>query len=171
MRTRESIYTPLGYTVTYVKREKFKGWGTAPVEIELCIARKNSTQFFVFSDRDGFYPSIMRIQDSIPHMACFREPAAHHILMDSAAGQLIWHMDSVPNVASVPLGDDEMLVLCSDGLHKHVEPQEISRQLRAHVSLARCCTRLVDLARMHGSNDDATVLVVHRTAQPEPAQP
>jgi PPM family protein phosphatase len=78
---------------------------------------------------------------------------------------------SVPNVASVPLGDDEMLVLCSDGLHKHVEPQEISRQLRAHVSLARCCTRLVDLARMHGSNDDATVLVVHRTAQPEPAQP
>ena len=30
--------------------------------------------------------------------------------------------------------DGEMLVLCSDGLHKHVEPQEIDRQLRAGVA-------------------------------------
>ena len=28
-----------------------------------------------------------------------------------------------PNVASVELGDGEMLMLCSDGLHKHVPPQ------------------------------------------------
>ena len=52
-----------------------------------------------------------------------------------------------PNVESVHLGDGEMLVLCSDGLHKHVEPQEINRQLRARLSLARCCTRLLELAR------------------------
>jgi serine/threonine protein phosphatase PrpC len=42
-----------------------------------------------------------------------------------------------PNVASVQLADDEMLVLCSDGLHKHVDPQEIQRRLRARAPLAR----------------------------------
>jgi protein phosphatase len=74
-----------------------------------------------------------------------------------------------PNVASIHLADNEMLVLCSDGLHKHVEPPDIQRQLRARAPLARCCGRLVELARLHGSSDDATVLAIHRSAQPEPA--
>ena len=69
-----------------------------------------------------------------------------------------------PNVASVQLVDDEILVLCSDGLHKHVEPRDIQRQLRARAPLARCCGRLVELARLRGSSDDATVLAVHRNA-------
>lgn len=74
-----------------------------------------------------------------------------------------------PNVESVHLGDGEMLVLCSDGLHKHVGPHEINRQLRAHGSLSRCCTRLLEIARNRGSSDDATVLVVHRRALPRSA--
>ena len=72
-----------------------------------------------------------------------------------------------PNVASVHLADDEMLVLCSDGLHKHADPREIHRQLRAGAPLARCCGRLVELARLHGSSDDATVLAIHRNPRPE----
>jgi len=76
-----------------------------------------------------------------------------------------------PNVASVQLADDEMLVLCSDGLHKHVEPGDIHRHLAAKAPLARCCGRLVDLARLHGSTDDATVLAVHRNASNPKAEP
>ena len=77
---------------------------------------------------------------------------------------------AAPNVENVELADDEMLVLCSDGLHKHVETREIHRQLRARGPLSRCCARLVELARLRGSNDDATVLVIHRNTLPEPAQ-
>ena len=73
----------------------------------------------------------------------------------------------LPNVASVHLGDGEVLMLCSDGLHKHVPPQELQRQLRAGEPLARCCARLVLLARQRGSHDDATVLAVRRIVQPE----
>jgi len=73
---------------------------------------------------------------------------------------------TTPNVQSVHLGDGEMLVLCSDGVHKHVGPHEINRQLRAPGSLSRCCTRLLEIARSSGSSDDATVLVVHRMASP-----
>ena len=72
---------------------------------------------------------------------------------------------SVPNLSQVELGDDEMLVLCSDGVHKHVDARDISRLLRrGSLPLARRCTRLLALARARGSTDDATVLVIHRAA-------
>ena len=66
-----------------------------------------------------------------------------------------------------------MLVLCSDGVHKHVQARDIGRLLRSgRVPLARRCTSLIALARVRGSVDDATVLVVHRAAiaNPETAQ-
>ena len=67
-----------------------------------------------------------------------------------------------PNVASVRLRDGEMLVVCSDGVHKHVDARDINATLRANAPLSQCCERLLDLARSRGSEDDATLLVVHR---------
>lgn len=68
-----------------------------------------------------------------------------------------------PNLAHASLNEDQMLVLCSDGVHKHVQPREIARLLRGDSApLVRRCTRVIALARMRGGADDATVLVVHR---------
>jgi protein phosphatase len=68
-----------------------------------------------------------------------------------------------PNVRRVELGRGEMLVLCSDGMHKHVDGCDIARLLRSGAApLPRRCARLLSLARARGSVDDATVLVVHR---------
>jgi protein phosphatase len=69
---------------------------------------------------------------------------------------------SAPNVDEVALRSGEMLVLVSDGVHKHVDPQDLSRVLHQRAALVRRCSRLVALARAHGSSDDATVLVVRR---------
>jgi protein phosphatase len=69
---------------------------------------------------------------------------------------------SVPNIREVALGGGEMLVICSDGVHKHVEPKDLSGVLRGTASLSRRCGRLVALARARGSSDDATVLVLRR---------
>jgi protein phosphatase len=69
---------------------------------------------------------------------------------------------SEPNVERVALHRGEMLVICSDGVHKHVEPQELSRVLHEPAPLVRRCGRLLALARARGSKDDATVLVVRR---------
>jgi serine/threonine protein phosphatase PrpC len=72
---------------------------------------------------------------------------------------------TVPNLTHVDLHDDEMLVLCSDGVHKRVRALEISRLLHdGPASLARRCASLIALARVRGSVDDATILVVHRRA-------
>jgi protein phosphatase len=67
-----------------------------------------------------------------------------------------------PNVEEVVLRRGEMLVLCSDGVHKHLEAGDLARILRGSAPLVRRCWRLVALARARGSTDDATVLVVHR---------
>jgi len=67
-----------------------------------------------------------------------------------------------PNVRRVDLGAGDMLVLCSDGVHKHAEANDIGRMLRGPAPLARRCTRLIEFVRARGSRDDATVLVVRR---------
>jgi len=68
-----------------------------------------------------------------------------------------------PNVRHVELLGGEMLVLCSDGVHRHAEPAVIGRVLRGATPLARRCKELIAFAGAHGSHDDATVLVVRRT--------
>jgi len=67
-----------------------------------------------------------------------------------------------PNVRDIELDAGDMLVLCSDGVHKHASDVDIASVLREPTSLAQRCARLVELARANGSHDDATVLVVQR---------
>ena len=67
---------------------------------------------------------------------------------------------TAPNVEQVALRRGEMLVICSDGVHKHVRPSDLSRILHDAAPLTRRCSQLLALARARGSIDDATVLVV-----------
>jgi len=69
---------------------------------------------------------------------------------------------SQPNVGSIALRAGEMLVICTDGVHKHVGPRDLAGVLHGSAPLSRRCGRLLALARARGSSDDATVLVVRR---------
>lgn len=66
------------------------------------------------------------------------------------------------NSALQPLATGELLVLCSDGVHKHVAPADLERVLAEPFPLAARAEALVTLARAQGSADDATVLLVER---------
>ena len=66
------------------------------------------------------------------------------------------------SVALHDLGTGDLLALCSDGVHKHLDHADWVRLLRQQQPLARRCDELVALARVHGSVDDATVLLVQR---------
>jgi len=67
------------------------------------------------------------------------------------------------NSAVHALGRDDLLVLCSDGVHKHLESADWCGVLGAPVALAQRAQALVALARKRGSVDDATVLLLHRS--------
>ena len=66
------------------------------------------------------------------------------------------------NAVTIGIERGDLLALCSDGVHKHVADCDMGRVLREQGPWSARCRRLVDLARMQGSRDDATVLVVYR---------
>jgi PPM family protein phosphatase len=67
------------------------------------------------------------------------------------------------NAALHPLECGELLALCSDGVHKHLDEADWCRLLAAPMPLAARAERLVAQARAHGSTDDATVLLIERS--------
>src|SRR6185369_5439957 len=67
------------------------------------------------------------------------------------------------NAAVHALGRDDLLLLCSDGVHKHLDGADWCSVLDARISLAQRAQALVTLARKRGSVDDATVLLLHRS--------
>jgi serine/threonine protein phosphatase PrpC len=66
------------------------------------------------------------------------------------------------NVALYALPRGDLLVLCSDGVHKHLDGDDWTRLLRQATPLAERCEALIALARVRGSVDDATVLLLQR---------
>ena len=66
------------------------------------------------------------------------------------------------NVALHDLACGDLLVLCSDGVHKHLDSADWRRVLTQPDSLLQRCESLIALARANGSTDDATLLLVQR---------
>jgi protein phosphatase len=66
------------------------------------------------------------------------------------------------NVSLHDLACGDMLVLCSDGMHKCVQAGDWCRILKQRVPLAQRCEELIALARINGATDDATVLLLQR---------
>jgi len=69
------------------------------------------------------------------------------------------------NALVLGLERGEVLALCSDGVHKHLDEADWCRVLAAELALGRRGDALVALARAHGSVDDATVLLLQRAEQ------
>ena len=66
------------------------------------------------------------------------------------------------SVAEHTVGEGELLVLCSDGVHRHLGVEDWAAILGRPGDLRLRCEALVHAARAHGSTDDATVLLVRR---------
>ena len=78
-------------------------------------------------------------------------------------------LDMEPDLASVPLMDDDLLILCSDGLTKMLDDNDIASLLtRAKGNPRRGCHDLVELALSRGGEDNVTVIVCAHTT-PEKA--
>jgi PPM family protein phosphatase len=66
------------------------------------------------------------------------------------------------NVGLHELACGDLLVLCSDGVHKYVRADDWVRVLAQPLPLTQRCEGLIALARANGSTDDATVLLLQR---------
>lgn len=109
-------------------------------------------------DRDGV-AELLTVDDTYAHLC---EQAPNGASPHDPARMIGNGAVDAPNVRDIELHAQQMLVLCSDGLHKHVDATRIARILRGPGRFADRCRLLVESARAHGSRDDATVLVVRR---------
>jgi serine/threonine protein phosphatase PrpC len=65
-----------------------------------------------------------------------------------------------PDVFSFPLEDGDRLLLCTDGLTRHVSDDEIG-DILMHQTPQAACQALIDLANSRGGRDNITAVVAH----------
>lgn len=90
--------------------------------------------------------------------AAHRSPLAH--VLSSAIGS-----ETEPQVARIGLEQGDVILLCSDGLIKHVSDEQIRDRLSAMTSARQVAEQLVADALAGGGTDNVTVVVV-RQRQP-----
>lgn len=67
--------------------------------------------------------------------------------------------EAVPQTAASDMRWDDVMLLCTDGLTRHVTDDEIAAELRGIRSAETSCRRLVALALERGGHDNVTVVI------------
>jgi serine/threonine protein phosphatase PrpC len=85
---------------------------------------------------------------------------------DAALGNRLKHTltsaigsELAPSVGLIDLEAGDALLLCTDGLTKHVRDSDITAILDAGGSAEESCRRLIDLTLERGAHDNVTVVV------------
>ena len=79
-------------------------------------------------------------------------------VLSSAVGA----QDMTPAVSAMTLEQGDALVLCTDGLTKHVTDAEIAQHIAAHPRSEDVCQTLLALALQRGGSDNITIVVGRR---------
>jgi protein phosphatase len=94
------------------------------------------------------------------------QPPPPHGKPDDPARMVGTGAVGVPPVLKAQIRERELLLLCSDGVHKFVSDEQmadvVAGGLRRGSSLASICGALVYAAKSNGSQDDASALLVLR---------
>jgi protein phosphatase len=82
------------------------------------------------------------------------ESRLKHVLYSALGGS-----QANPDVLTADLQWDDLMLLCTDGLTKHVSDEQIQQELLIGGSAETMCRRLVDLALAGGGTDNVTVVI------------
>ena len=85
-----------------------------------------------------------------------------HVLVSAIGGE-----EAKPEVSRIDIRKRGcVILLCTDGLTKHVSDQEIADRLRNVESSEQVCRDLLDLALERGGSDNITVLIGRARGKP-----
>lgn len=73
------------------------------------------------------------------------------------------YRELLAEVHRVDLKPGDSVVLCSDGLYRYFDPDEMTRLVGYQENASQLCKQLVDLANQRGGEDNITVIVSHPT--------
>ena len=83
------------------------------------------------------------------------------VLASALGGQ-----EASPMTRTTEIRWDDVMLLCTDGLTKHVSDEEIEAELREIHSAEESCRRLVGLALERGGTDNVTVVIARLKGRP-----
>ena len=63
------------------------------------------------------------------------------------------------DLVSFEVEQDDVFLLCSDGLSSYVDEEKIAEALNLYGATEECCDRLIALANESGGNDNVTVVL------------
>lgn len=90
-----------------------------------------------------------------------KEEAELHHLRNVITRSVGYQEEEDVDTTSLQLEKDDLLVLCSDGLHGKVSDREISKLVQEHG--LRAAQHLIDLANARGGDDNITVVITKVT--------
>jgi PPM family protein phosphatase len=154
---------------TVIDRAEATGQPTAATTLTLFVAVWPSLYILHVGDsrlylyRQGKVEQLTRDQTmaqdlvdlgALPKAAVAQSPLAH--VLTSAMGA----SEASPDVTRVELRRGDAVLLCTDGLTKHVADDQIAERMRTMTSAEQVVRALVDDALAGGGTDNVTVLVV-----------
>jgi len=95
---------------------------------------------------------------------------AHRSPFKSVLASALGGRDAVPQTMASDCRWDDVMLLCSDGLTRHVSDEEIETELKGIKSSEASCRRLVALALERGGEDNVTV-IISRLKPRDPSTP
>lgn len=94
---------------------------------------------------------------------------AHRSPLSSVLASALGGREAIPQTTASDARWDDVMLLCSDGLTRHVSDAELERELQQITSSEVSCHRLVDLALERGGEDNVTV-IISRLKSRDPAR-
>jgi serine/threonine protein phosphatase PrpC len=154
---------------TVIERADASGVSTAATTLTLFVAVWPSLYILHVGDsrlyryREGQLVQLTRDQTmaqdlvdagALPKEIAARSPLAH--VLTSALGGT----EATPDVSRADVKRGDVILLCTDGLTKHVSDAAIAERLRTMTSSEQVVRALVDDALADGGTDNVTVLIV-----------
>jgi protein phosphatase len=85
-----------------------------------------------------------------------RSSRLEHVLTNAIGGG---ELDTSPEVLSIELAANQLLLLCTDGLTKHLSDDQITAILREDICAEARCRRLIEEANSAGGRDNITAII------------
>ena len=101
------------------------------------------------------------VQEQIDHGLISVHEARKHPLRNVISRAVGITGTFVPDLIPISLQDNDMFLICSDGLTDMIEDDQISEVLSSQASLERKIQELIDLAKTAGGYDNITVVLCH----------
>ncbi len=67
----------------------------------------------------------------------------------------------IPDFCCYEISDSDIIILCSDGLSGYCQLKDIENMIAINSDLTKLPSQLLNLAVLHGSDDDITVVVLY----------